>query len=141
MVYADLPVEHRLEMTKEKFLSSLGNLGLQRHLLGVATPTIEDVVRAGNEYMRLNAGQTLSHLPGTKRGAEDRVEAIREERMDALKKAIEAIPTQVEQLTHPGARFSPTSGRPAAQCWGCHEIGHMQRDCPRLNHQSAPKGK
>lgn len=50
-----MPDNYRQELTKERFLSSLSNLGLQRHLLGVPTPTIEAAVRAGNKYLQLTA--------------------------------------------------------------------------------------
>lgn len=51
-------------MAKEKLFSSLGNLGLQRHLIGVPIPTLEAAVRAGNEYPQLTATHSGGKPPG-----------------------------------------------------------------------------
>lgn len=97
MAYAVLPADHQLEMAKERFLSSLGNLGLQRHLLGVAT--MKAAARASDEYLQL----TVTHAGGRVCGAhtyqvtdetplkrdvtpEDPVKSVRDDRMGPCKK-------------------------------------------------------
>lgn len=45
-------------------MASLGNLGLQRRLLGVPTPTLEAPVRAGSEYLQLSTTHTERRVPG-----------------------------------------------------------------------------
>lgn len=63
VAHAGQSTEHRTEIIKEKLLSSLGNLGLQRHLLSIATPTIDEVVRAGNAYLQLTGTQVGPRAP------------------------------------------------------------------------------
>lgn len=53
IAYAGLPAAHRLQMTRERPLASLNNLGLQKHLLGVPTPDMEAMVIVGNGYLQL----------------------------------------------------------------------------------------
>lgn len=69
IAYTGLPETHQLDMAKERFLSSLGNLGLQKHLIGVPTPTLEAAVHTGNEYLQLaatHAGLRELHLSGNR---------------------------------------------------------------------------
>lgn len=40
-------------MALETFSNILGNTYLQRHLLAIETRTIEDAVRAGNEFLQI----------------------------------------------------------------------------------------
>ena len=51
VAYHGMEQEQRREMTVETFASTLNNPPLQRHLLAVATPTLEAAVRAGGEYI------------------------------------------------------------------------------------------
>ena len=53
IAYGDLPPKHRARMRLETFCSTLGYLPLQRHLLAVPTHTLEDTVRAGNEFLQI----------------------------------------------------------------------------------------
>lgn len=53
IVHADLPEEYQALVVLETFCSTLGNAYLQRHLLAVATPTVKDAVRAGNEFLQI----------------------------------------------------------------------------------------
>lgn len=56
IAYADIPRNLRRTMVVATFASTTGNGYLQRHLLAMPTPTLEDAVRAGNEYLQI---QTL----------------------------------------------------------------------------------
>lgn len=60
ITYAALLAALGLEMTMERFLSSLDNSGLQKDLLGLPTPNLEAAFRrsAGNEYLQLAAKHT-----------------------------------------------------------------------------------
>ena len=49
-------------MMVEAFASTLNNPPLQRHLLAVATPTLEAAVRAGSEYMQIQPSQNNSAI-------------------------------------------------------------------------------
>lgn len=58
VAFTGLPEAHELQLTKERFLGSLGTPGLRRHLLGIPTHTIKVALRAGNEYLQLSATHT-----------------------------------------------------------------------------------
>lgn len=53
VAYGGMPEEHQLELAMEHFLSSLGHLGLQRHLLAVNAPTLEAAVNSGTEFLQM----------------------------------------------------------------------------------------
>ena len=53
LAYADLPREHQIRMTMDIFHSSINNGYLQRHLLAVNAATLEEAVRAGNEFLQV----------------------------------------------------------------------------------------
>lgn len=154
LAYAGLPEVHQLEMAKERFLSSLGNLGLQKHLLGVPTPTMEAAVRAGNEYLQLTAthpgartsmGRTYQVADGTSDeevvSPDDKISSVRDDRMDAMQQLLADLIRQVERL---GQAQKPAPARPARtvpKCWNCQEAGHFQRDCTKQRRQPAPNGQ
>lgn len=84
-----------LEMNRERFMASLGNLELQNHLVGVSTLNLEPSVRAGNEYLQMTAThagsresasrtyQLCDEPPKTEAVIpEDRVESVRDDNHD-----------------------------------------------------------
>lgn len=143
IAYAELLAEHCLEMTKEKFMASVNNLSLQKHLLGVPTPTMDAVVRAGNEYFQLTAAhagtwasisRTYQITVGAPRNAagppEYQVESIGYIQLATLQKLIKGLMKQMERLARPppsrgspGARTNP----PGPQCSTCQKTAQFQR--------------
>ena len=69
VAYNELPAEHQAGLL-DTFCSMLGHMPLQRHLLPVQTPTLKDVVRAGNKFLQIR--------PSGKRGASTSVKQIEE---------------------------------------------------------------
>ena len=53
IAYGDLPPDHRAKIRLETFCNTLGYQPLQRPLLAVPTHTLEDALRAGNEYFQI----------------------------------------------------------------------------------------
>ena len=52
IAYGDFPPDHRAGRKLETFCNTLGYIPLQKHLLAVPTHTLENAVRAGNEYLQ-----------------------------------------------------------------------------------------
>lgn len=100
ITYTGVPEAHQLEMVTEKFLSSLGNLGLRRHLLGVPTSTMEAAVHASNKYLQLTATHCERRVPGghcqvageasenEDATLENRVDTIRDSPIETLQKVL-----------------------------------------------------
>ena len=45
----------------DSFASTIGNGYLQRHLLAVPSETLEEAVRAGNEYLQIHTARPFSY--------------------------------------------------------------------------------
>lgn len=131
VAYRDLPAQIREEMAVETFCGTVGNPYLQRHLLAVATPTVERAVQAGNEFL-----QVKTHLV-----QRDAIHAVEEEPMDyvdavrtgppptgpleALTKLVQQLAEQVTQLQKPTKVPARSRG-----CYGCGKEGHIRSQCP-----------
>ena len=141
IAYADLPGRHRQEMAIETFTHSLSHAYLQRHLLAVPTPTLEDAVRTGNEYLQIKptpqAGSNIRAIDGEEEEdqAEEptRVSPAATDPMATLLKAIQKLSEEVANLKmearRPGAKRGtlPPSNK---KCWECQQEGYLKRDCP-----------
>ena len=101
IAYADLPQEHRARMRIEIFDNTLGYLPLQRHLLAVHTPTLEDAVRAGNEFLQIRPANEKGST--SVRQVEDEKEDLNptEKVLTTLMKAMQQLMEKVGQLQHP----------------------------------------
>ena len=142
VAYNELPAEHQAGLMLDTFCSTLGHMPLQRHLLAVQTHTLEDAVRAGNEFLQIR--------PSGERGANTSVRQIGEEEeevvsnptekmLTTLVQAMQQLVEKVEQLqTRPtGTASRKESGdqNKERQCWGCGKTGHIRRKCP--NHTAS----
>lgn len=146
---ADEPVRDRIAM--EKFKLGLNHPGLQGHLLAVRPDTLDELVQASNEYLRVT--KTNGPLPPSRvREVNDDEEPDAEVAEVAspangeskVLKAIEALTAQIgvlvkctQQSKATGPTGQPKSGdrRPRqtsrpTECWGCKGEGHLRRDCP-----------
>ena len=80
-------------MKLETFGSTLGYMPLQRHLLAVHTLTLEDAVRAGNEFLQIKPG-------GEKEGniSVRQVGGEREKFLNPTDKALATLMQAMQQL-------------------------------------------
>ena len=76
IAYGELPVEYQAGMNLETFCSTLGYMPLQRHLLAVPTHTLEDAVRAGNEFLQIKPGGEKGNTSVRQIGDEEEEEAL-----------------------------------------------------------------
>jgi hypothetical protein len=143
VAYPDLPRCNQADMIIEIFCSTVGNAYLQRHLLAVPTPTLDDAVRAGNEFLQIKVYPTKSSI-----------RMVEEEELEEPTRPVTQVsaahttPTVegllapfaalLQQLTQQLGELRTTTtvpgppGRPSRRevvCWRCGGPGHTQRGC------------
>ena len=116
VAYADIPVDLRRSMAVDLFSSTIGNGYLQRHLLAVHTPTLDEAVKAGNEYLQVPVGyrhpsQKVHMLENGRKEEEEEEEeetmpkptrqSTRLDPMVEMVKALTALTNKVEALGQP----------------------------------------
>ena len=141
----------RAEMSLDQFITTLGHMALQGHLLAVAPETIEHGIRAGNAYLQLQKTQARGRhyaiqeaedleeetpptvAPVVSRTVDPVVQAVAEltKMMTLLAKQMTALQSTTTSAGPrlPDGREQPR--RPIATCWGCGQPGHLRRNCPR----------
>lgn len=146
MAYADADEAVRDRLTMERFRLGLNNAGLQGHLLARQPGNMEDMVRAGNEYLLITKN-SASTSPARVREVEDqedvRAATSSVSELQVISKAIEALTTEVTKLKQKlansearstahqkGTREDRPNHRQPSVCWGCHQSGHIRKDCP-----------
>ena len=134
IAYQDLPADHRQSMCLEIFQTTLGNAYLQRHLLAVGCHTLEEAIRAGNEFLQI----TPQGFPGAQvRMADEGTEepTKNEVLMEKLVKMMASLTHEVVALKESKVQPRATQERnlrvprERVQCWGCGKMGHSRRDC------------
>ena len=118
----------------ETFCNTLRYLPLQRHLLAVPIHTLEDAVRAGNEYLQIKPAGERGGTNIRQVGDEDEEEEVSsptEKALTTLMKTMLQLVEKVDQLQRPPTRTTP-KGEPGKEwlCWECGKGGHLRRNCP-----------
>jgi hypothetical protein len=142
IAYGDLPAQHREELALETFCNTLGNMPLQRHLLAVQARTLEEAVRAGNEFWQIKVPASSSSanirvLGEDEDVADDCVTVVKTDPMSAVVKLLEQLSVKLDRL----GSTKPVASRPVdtrTGCWGCGQEGHSRRNCPTNPWQRAP---
>ena len=141
IAYADLDYRQREEMTLDLFITTLGHLQLQRHLLAVGAADLTAMIRAGNEFLQLQTGpsrgrhnvQTVDELEETSQQVAPVVSPGSETAL-AMREMMTVLQTLVSQLGSVGGRpkTSPKrEGRPPPTCRTCGGVGHVQSKCTK----------
>lgn len=145
VAYADAeePVRHRLTM--ERFKLGVNHPGVQGHLLARQPETLEDMVRAGNEFLLVTKSSLAQGQPRVREVDDTKEEQVRQVTTDGadiqtITKAVEALTKELSELKNKldkserGSRSKGgRSGRPPQKqdgCWGCKQTGHIRKECP-----------
>lgn len=163
--YPEQDPEFREAMALRKFRNTLGHAGLQRHLLSMQVPTMEEAIIAGEAYLAVPTQGTRStwEPPHANRGQLRQIEEEEEEaEVAALQPApslslqlgatLQAILTRLTALeaantssrTGSGKKPSPPKGteKGVTTCFKCGQEGHIARGCAKSqtsSQASAPK--
>ena len=133
IAYADLPLRQRDELVLEAFCSTLGNLPLQRHLLAVQAQTLEQAVRAGNEYLQIKAvgsNGTSTIRAVADADADDQVAAVQPSIMGTLVTLMQRLTEKVDRMqVGTSGATKPKYTERGTGCWGCGQEGHTRRAC------------
>jgi ATP-dependent Clp protease ATP-binding subunit ClpA len=121
-------------MALETFSNTLGNAYLQRHLLAIQATTLEQAVRAGNEFVQIKPptmpGSAIRTIDEPEEVI-DKVASINPDMMSILLKTMQQLSEKVEQLQI--GKKTATNDRTATTrstgCWGCGQEGHTRRTC------------
>lgn len=151
VAYAEIPQDLRRTMSVDIFSSTIGNGYLQRHLLAVPTPTLDEAVKASNEYLQVQTGYRYpkQSIHGVEDGREEEEDEPRQpvstptrqvagvDPMVELMKVMRALTDKVEALNQPQRYPEEREQRMSSQCYNCGGTGHWSRDCRR---RQAPQG-
>lgn len=149
--YPTLSAIQRQDMAIDRFCSTLSNANLESHLLLAGKPNLESAVRAGNEYLQVQAGRYRSATGRPAVLALEEEEDVDEVRptasttsLDDVLKAIQALTLAMANQQSTSAAAGSPKGRPATNknnlpCWLCGQTGHFKRNCPK-NRSSAQQG-
>ena len=136
----ELPIDYRQTMTLRTFKSTLGHVGLQRHLLVANVQTLEDAVRVGAEYLQVGSQATSrqeSRVATCDVDDQDYVQVrpvtvdTEEQMLETLNKLMEKVNQLEDKLTE--------KQKPKLVCFGCGKSGHFRSNCP-LKKQGNEKG-
>ena len=108
-------------MKLETFCSTLGYMPLQRHLLAVPTHTLEDAVRAGNEFLQIKPGGEKGNTSVRQIGDGE------EETLSTTDKVLASLAQAMRQLAEKVGTLQDQPRRPTRKdassnqqlCWEC----------------------
>jgi len=149
IAYADLEIDQREEMTMDLFVTTLGHLSLQRHMLAVRPADLAGMIQAGNEFLQLQTGsargrhsvQTMDEADETHQQVAP-VNPVADETntiLGTMMKVLQGIVSQLQRMDGPVTTNSKGPTKLPPKCWNCGEVEHVRRDCKKVPH-SPPSG-
>jgi hypothetical protein len=154
ITYPELPVDHKQRLVLDTFQNTLNNTYLQRHLLAINPRTLEDAIRAGNDFLQIKN----TNFPGSQiRAVEEgenvsipEVQTIQTNPLDSLMKMMQQLTAEVSSIKETQRNIQAKretrriennknenqrqinnghfTNKPPA-CWGCGQPGHTKREC------------
>ena len=126
IAHAELLEQYRQEMIIDNFCTSIGNGNLQRHLLAIPTPTLEDAIRAGNEYLQITVVNSRNYPPTAMSvdaaPADLTHNAVSTFALTEVMKAIQNLNLRLDRLEE-------RNKAELQRCYGCGQTGHIRRNC------------
>ena len=134
IAYGSLPGTTRVEMAVDIFCSTIGNPYLQRHLLAVPTPTLQEAVKASNEYLQIRPGSTAGGAVRPVGDPEENcIAPVAHPQLETLLQTLQQLTKKVDALQSESKQSNKPKRSQAEQpegCWGCKSPEHIRRDCP-----------
>jgi hypothetical protein len=165
IAYPDYTRRQKAEMALDSFITTLGSVRLQLHLLAVDPNDLATAVKAGNSYLQLQQATTnyskgRAHVIQSMGEDDSEIEELTNINTQqngqtiaapgnnvemALFKMMEVLNMIVGKLKTPKRTFKKT-WRPTEQkkqgtviCWGCGEKGHFRTHCQQPTGNATPK--
>ena len=130
----DLPEQYRRNMTLRTFKSTLGHVGLQRHLLVANVQTLEDAVQVGSEYLQIGSQVTSRQESRVAQCDIDDQEVVqvKSTSTDASRQMLDALTKLTARLDQIETSLKQQTNKERKQpvCYGCQEPGHLKASCP-----------
>ena len=135
----ELPEEFRRTMTLRTFKSTLGHVGLQRHLLVANVQTLEEAVRVGSEYLQIGSQATLRQESRVAACDMDDQEDIQVKTVaaDTQRQMLDALSKLTQRLDQMEKNLE---GRRLLTCFECGQQGHFRSKCPQKKKQGNEQG-
>lgn len=140
VAHPELPESYRTEMMIDTFCTTIGNGYLQRHLLTVNTPTLEDAIKAGNEYLQIPVGNNRQYSStsvvhtNVDSIIEENVQKSADTELTKILKMLETMNGRIEKLEKPRNKDNRSNiNKNEISCYKCGHKGHIQRFCPTSN--------
>ena len=135
--FGDLPEGFQTNMMLDTFCGSLGNAGLQRHLLAIQPQTLAEAVQHGQEYLQVKSDRTQSDPSKIRvmEGSESELELEEPTPLAILMETVRQLAETVKELRQ-------STPKPAGKksCWGCKKDGHLRSQCPTHPWESKQAG-
>ena len=126
----ELPADFRRILTLRTFKSTLGHVGLQRHLLVANVQTLEEAVRVGAEYLQIGSqatSRTDSRVATC--DIDDQADIqVKPVAIDTQKPVLEAIEKLTQRLNQMESKLA---SKKELSCFECGGKGHFRSKCPQ----------
>jgi hypothetical protein len=164
IAYPDYSRPQKAEMALDSFITTLGNVRLQQHLLAVNPPDIAAGVTAGNSYLQVQTttkptrgrAHVIQDLEDDNSESEELLDDQAQPKVKvviapvknnvelALLKMMELLSVISGKLMTPKkpfqrkARMTEQMKQGTIVCWGCGEKGHFRTECKNPTGNTTP---
>ena len=130
----ELPEQYRRNMTLRTFKSTLGHVGLQRHLLVANVRTLEEAVQVGSEYLQVGSQATSRQESRVAQCDVDDTEVVlvKSTNTDTSRQVLDTLAKLTARLDQieTGLKKQQKEEKKPPVCYECREPGHRRASCP-----------
>lgn len=145
--YSNVPLLTQQQLVADAFRRSAGHDSLHRHLLAIASDNVDDLVRAGNAYLqtfgsrgdRAHAVDMAAEVSSVQTSDKSELADLKEVVLSLQKEIVQlrkgqqaySRPSAASRMTKPDDKHRLTSDKKSVKCFGCGQLGHIKRNCPK----------